>query len=433
MSMTELNNENPESVRSSLARQLKKRYAAYGLDTDTDDYKMLFSDLIQKLSERGKVVILIDEYDRPMLTHIGDPETAKAVRRIMQEFYLVIKDADADDLLKMVFLTGITKICKAGIFSTLNHLDELTTKEEYASMLGYTREELEATFDERLEEGAVKLNISRDELLAKIKDYYNGFSFDGKHSVYNPFSILNFFSEYDFQNYWIRSGLPSSLLEYAKIHTLRPEDYLGTYLHPDVLTSYEIEQAPPESFLFQSGYLTFKDKDPYLGYLLGYPNREVRDSFSRLVLESTYDTNRETQTHLQRNIIMALRARKFQPIFDAMKQTMANIPGKLYNKEYQETEAYYHSIILTLLWACELHVHAEEYTSLGISDLVLDFEGDIYVMELKTTYAKTALTQIQTRGYAEKYKSAPYLALIGIAIDTEKRNLRDYAFDNGRS
>jgi hypothetical protein len=129
---------------------------------------------------------------------------------------------------------------------------------------------------------------------------------------------------------------------------------------------------------------------------------------------------------------VALRARKFQPIFDAMKQTLANIPGKLYNKQYQETEAYYHSIILTLLWACELHVHAEEYTSQGISDLVLEFEGDIYVMELKTTYAQTALTQIQNRGYAEKYKSAPYLALIGIAIDTEKRNLRDFALDDKR-
>jgi hypothetical protein len=244
--------------------------------------------------------------------------------------------------------------------------------------------------------------------------------------------MLCFFREYEFKNYWIRSGLPSSLLEYAKIHTLRPEDYLGTYLHPDVLTSYEIEQEPPESFLFQSGYLTFKEKDPYLGYLLGYPNREVRDSFSRLVLESAYDTDRKTQIHLQQNMIVVLRARKFQPIFDAMKQTLANIPGKLYNKEYQETEAYYHSIILTLLWACELHVHAEEYTSQGISDLVLEFEGDIYVMELKTSYAKTALTQIKTRGYAEKYKPAPYLALIGIAIDTEKRNLRDYTLDDAR-
>jgi hypothetical protein len=115
-----------------------------------------------------------------------------------------------------------------------------------------------------------------------------------------------------------------------------------------------------------------------------------------------------------------------------MKQTLANIPGKLYNKQYQETEAYYHSIILTLLWACELHIHAEEYTSQGISDLVLEYRGDIYVMELKTSYAKTALTQIKTRGYAEKYKAAPYLALIGIAIDTEKRNLREYALEDVR-
>jgi hypothetical protein len=115
-----------------------------------------------------------------------------------------------------------------------------------------------------------------------------------------------------------------------------------------------------------------------------------------------------------------------------MKQTLANIPGKLYNREYQETEAYYHSIILTLMWACGLHIHAEEYTSQGISDLVLEYQGDIYVMELKTSSAKTALTQIKTRGYAEKYKAAPYLALTGIAIDTEKRNLKDYTLEDAR-
>jgi hypothetical protein len=382
------------------------------------------------LAERGKVALLIDEYDRPMLNHLGNPETAKAVRRIMQEFYLVIKDSDA--YLKMVFLTGITKISKAGIFSTLNHLEELSIQEEYAAMLGYTREELESAFNERLDEGSARLNNSREELLARIKDHYDGFSFDGTHFVYNPFSILNFLSEYEFRNYWINSGLPASLLEYAKIHVLKPEDYLGTYLQEDVLTSYEIEQAPPESFLFQSGYLTFKAKDPYLGYLLGYPNREVRDSFSRLVLESAYNVDIRTRTHLRQNIIMALRERNFQPVFDAMKQTLSNIPGKLYNKQYQETEAYYHSIILTLLWACELHIHAEEYTSQGISDLVLEFDGDVYVIELKTSSAKTALTQIKTRGYAEKYKSAPYLALIGIAIDTEKRNLRDYTLEDKR-
>jgi hypothetical protein len=396
----------------------------------TENYKVLFSDLIMLLSARGKVVILIDEYDRPMLNHLGDPEVAKAVRGIMQEFYLVIKDSD--EYLKMVFLTGITKITKAGIFSTLNHLDELSIQEEYASMLGYTREELEDAFSERLDTGAAKLSISREELLERIKYHYDGFSFDGIHFVYNPFSLLCFFKGYEFQNFWISSGLPSSLLEYAKIHTLKPEDYLGTYLKEDVLTSYEIEQAPPESFLFQSGYLTFKKKDPYLGYLLGYPNREVRDSFSRLVLESAYNVDPRTRTHLQQNIIVALRERNFQPVFDAMKQTLSNIPGKLYNKQYQETEAYYHSIILTLLWACELHIHAEEYTSQGISDLVLEFDGDVYVIELKTSSAKTALTQIKTRGYAEKYKSAPYLALIGIAIDTEKRNLRDYTLEDKR-
>jgi hypothetical protein len=345
----------------------------------------------------------------------------------MREFYVVIKDADP--YLRMAFLTGITKITKAGVFSTLNHLAELSTTEKYSTMMGYTEDELENCFSEYLDEGVERLGISRQKLLADIQDHYDGFSFDGEHHVYNPFSILCFFNEYKFKNYWIGTGLPQSLAEYAKLHNLKPEDYLNTYMKEDVLAAYEIEQAPPQSFLVQSGYLTFKKHDEYLGYILDYPNREVRDSFSELIMGSSYNIDRMVQGNLQKDIIMALRERSFDPIFQAMNRTLSNIPGKLYDNSYPQKEAYYHSILLTLLWACNLHIHAEEWTNRGVSDLVLNFEGDIWIMELKKSSAQTALDQIKERAYGGKYTDAPFLAFIGISIDTEKRILRDYLLE----
>ncbi|MDR1636274.1 MAG: AAA family ATPase, partial [Treponema sp.] len=212
MSMLGINTENTETVKDGLRRIVGEIYEEYGFTPTTNDYQGMFSVLIKKLSSLGQVVVLIDEYDRPMLNHLGNPEMARAVRGIMREFYITVKDTEP--LLKLAFLTGITKISKAGIFSTLNHLIELTTQEKYSTMLGITGDELETCFSEHLEAGVEKLNVSREELVGQIRDYYDGFSFDGEHFVYNPFSILNFFNEYKFKNYWVSSGPPSSLLEY---------------------------------------------------------------------------------------------------------------------------------------------------------------------------------------------------------------------------
>jgi hypothetical protein len=427
MSMTGINTETLETVRNTLRFQLERVYDAYDIRPRTGDYQTLFLDLVRQLSNRGPLVLLIDEYDRPILNHLGDPDAAEAIRAVMREFYIVVKDTEP--LLKCAFLTGITKITKAGIFSTLNHLTELSTQVKYAAMLGFTAKEIETYFGEYITGGAARLGLSREKLVDQIRDYYDGFSFDGEHFVYNPYSILNFFNEYKLKNYWVSSGPPSSLLEYARTRKLKPEDYLNSYLSEDLLTAYEIERAPPQSFLVQSGYLTFKGEDKYLGYLLDYPNREVRDSFSQLILQSAYDLDLPGKNALRERIITALRERKFAPVFEAMKATLANIPGKLYDSksDYPQKEAYYHTVILTLLWACELRVHAEEWTSRGISDLVLNFEGDIYVMELKKAPPAVCIAQIKEKGYAEKYATAPYLALVGIEIDAEKRTLK--AFD----
>jgi hypothetical protein len=210
------------------------------------------------------------------------------------------------------------------------------------------------------------------------------------------------------------------MVEYARKHQLRPEDITNKYVRSDLFTTYEIESAPPVSFLVQSGFLTFKTRDPELGYLVDYPNKEVRDSMSQLVLLGTYNINAEVNNNIRDGIITGLRKGNFNKVYEQMKITLSSIPYKLYDKK----ESYYHSIILTLLWACRLDVRAEEMTSLGRSDLVLTYRDDIYIIELKKDKPGVSLEQIKQKGYAEKYRGRN-INIVGIEIDPEKRNFKE--------
>uniref|UniRef100_UPI000A685B45 AAA family ATPase n=1 Tax=Candidatus Symbiothrix dinenymphae TaxID=467085 RepID=UPI000A685B45 len=178
-----------------------------------------FVELIESLhrKEGNKVVVLIDEYDKPILDAIGKPEAAD-IRAFLQEFYVVLKSAD--DHLKFVFMTGVTKVAKVSIFSALNNLEDITLDDEYASICGYTQEELERDFSEYIDETASLLAMTREDLLAKIRKWYDGYSWDGKTSVYNPFSTLPFFKKKTFSNYWFVTGTPTFVINRLKKHGL---------------------------------------------------------------------------------------------------------------------------------------------------------------------------------------------------------------------
>jgi hypothetical protein len=352
---------------------------------------------------------------------MGNPEKMAEVRDTMREFYLTVKEEEGN--LRFVLLTGLTKITKAGVFSALNNLTELTTRAEFSCFLGCTQEELEQYYSEFIDKAATTLNISRTKLLENIKDFYNGFSFDGVHFVYNPYSVAQFLDECKFKNYWIDSGTSDSLVQYAKRYNLRPEKYLHDYIQDSDLVAYEIEQAPPKNFLVQSGYLTFKGVNARRGYLLDYPNREVKDTVSALMMVCGYDINPDMKHTVSLHLYDALDARNFEMAFDIFKQIFAAIPGKLYS----EDESWYHTVLLTFLWGCNLKAKAEEWTANGISDIVLDYDGDIYIIELKKKPPEASLAQIKEKGYAEKYASAPFLLCAGIEINTKRRGLKSFA------
>ncbi len=237
--------------------------------------------------KKGPAAVLVDEYDKPMLDVLTDIKQAALHRDALHNFYGQIKAGDAST--KFVFVTGITKFSKTGVFSTLNNLKDIPMKDEYATMLGYTYDELILNFDAHIDNSAEKMGLGRSELLEQIRDYYDGFSFDGINRLYNPFSTLNFFDDSKFKNYWFDSGSPAFLVNYVKEHGLDAEEFRGKIEHEDFTSATEIELAKPSSFLFQSGYLTVRERDGD-GLVLDYPNKEVLSAMSNLFMYSRLNT-----------------------------------------------------------------------------------------------------------------------------------------------
>ena len=399
-------------------------------------------ELLKSVSEStGPVVVLVDEYDKPILDVLKNHELAEVYRDSLRNFYTQIKAADAN--IRFVFITGITKFSKTGVFSTLNNLNDISMDDIYATMLGYTEEELISNFGDYIDRSADKLGLEREKLLAEMKDYYDGFSFDGKNRLYNPFSTLLFFNKSTFDSFWFDSGSPSFLIEYVKTHDIEAEDFRGKVENKDFASVTEIELAKPSSFLFQSGYLTVREKDGSL-LTLDYPNKEVLSAMANLFMYSKYENRNAGVTHslLER----ALAGGDAEAIVTFYRRTLAAIPYDIHAREEKKyeldrakgdlsmsnlAESFYHAVLFTMLWSSGVTTLAENHSYRGRSDIEVLHRGHVYVVELKVVNgvsasalaANDAIAQIQARGYADKHRGA---RLIGIAVDREARQVGAY-------
>ncbi|KLO24184.1 ATPase AAA [Marinitoga sp. 1197] len=417
--------DNEERFKKSLTKIIKEEGMRNNIEITEEDYKFAFNELIIKLGQKEKVVILVDEYEKPILDNINNKEKAERYREILRDFYVTIKSKD--EYIKFVFITGITKFTKTGVFSALNNLNDISLNSKYSQMLGYTQKELEKYFSNYIKETKKEMNISEEKLLEEIKRYYNGFSFDGEHYVYNPFSVLKFFDEKRFKNYWFESGSPSFLYNYIKGKKIEYEELVKTTVNAMDFSTREIEDANANIFFAQAGYLTFKGIEK-IGfeeeYILDYPNLEVKNSFSRLILEANYGFDGVVIKELSRRIIKSLLKNDIEGLIKKIKTIISAIPYNLHKKE----ESYYHSLIYTILASAGLNVTAEELTNLGRIDLVLEYEDKIYIFEIKLDKSATdAISQIKEKKYYEKYiDNASEIYLIGVNINSEKRNIDDY-------
>ena len=325
--MSRLETDSVARMEQSLAEMLKQSAGSREIVLKSQTTGGVFQDILEALFKSyGPVVVLIDEYDKPILDNIGDLEAADAMRRVLRSFYTVLKSCD--EYLRFVMLTGISKFSKAGVFSAMNNLQDISMNRQYGDIVGYTQTELEENFRDWIAATAQDLSMDVGELLNRIKNYYDGFSFDGRAQLYNPFSILNFFAAGEFRNYWYTSGSPSFIVDYMKRHSIQdPEEYHDVPVELDFADSQEIERANPVSFLYQAGYLTVKKKEEEQ-YILDYPNREVRNSISRMYLDNVYHVS--GYVPLGSDIWRSLKAGDVAKVVGLYNTALAGIPYEDY-------------------------------------------------------------------------------------------------------
>lgn len=386
-----------ENFESNIGYFLEICAKDYNIVLDARDNKEKFHELTKKLYDQyGSVVILIDEYDKPIIDHIDDAQKAFENKEILANFYETIKYMDK--YLKFVFITGVSKFSKVSIFSKLNNLKDITLNKDYSAICGYTQKELEYYYKDHIDFLSKEIKMNQDKLLVKIKDWYNGYSWGGENTVYNPFGILNLFDTNEFKNYWFQTATPTfliKLIEQSKIHI---EDFEGYSGGDELFESYDIENCDPVSLLVQTGYLTIKEVRDRL-YVFGYPNFEVKESFlvhllaaySKVLLSKIKPTYFSMLDYLKEKNL-----KKFQM---SLVSLFASIPSKL----HLDYESYYHSMIYMILALLGVKMKLEEYTDKGIIDGVLELDKIIYVIEFKLDSAEDAIKQIKDKKYYEKY------------------------------
>jgi len=314
-------------------------------------------------------------------------------------------------------------------------------------MLGYTEEELLTCFDAHIDDSAVRLAEPKEKLTDAIRGYYDGFSFDGKNRLYNPFSVLNFFNDPTFKNYWFESGTPSALAEYVKRHDLEAESFRGLEVPENFTSIVEIERASPESFLFQSGYLSIREKRGRK-LILDYPNMEVLSSVSDLFLWNKTETSGAGVASVDLEEFLARGdAEGLVKIYNSL---LASIPYEIYEREEQKynrdrkedciptpyAESFYHALLFTLIWASRVNTTAENHSYWGRSDIEAEKNGHRYVIELKVAEgeeaakkaAGEAMRQIREKGYADKYANVG-ATLVALAVNREKRRVAGYVIE----
>ncbi|MDZ7858355.1 ATP-binding protein [Sphaerotilus sp.] len=407
--------------------QLRVNREALGVPVLTgpqaDDVAGQFGELIRQAhaSTSERVVVLIDEYDKPILDNIDRPETAREMREGLKNLYSVLKGADAH--LKFVFLTGVSKFSKVSLFSGLNHLTDITLDPEYSALCGYTDEDLDTVFAPELP------GLDRDE----IRRWYNGYNWRGE-SVYNPFDVLLLFRKRQFMPYWFETGTPTFLV---KLLTERREftPNLGRMMASGTLLStFDVDTIPTESLMFQAGYLTIASeriRPGQIDFQLKYPNQEVQASLNDVLLQSLSGDVSVPGRQISRlwDLLEAGDPLALRDLFHAF---FASIPNDWYrNSSIAQFEGYWASIFYSHFAALGLDIRVEDTTNKGRIDMVVLACGAVWIFEFKVVELVPegrAIEQIRAKGYAEKYRDrGEPVHLIGVEFSRVERNL--VAFD----
>ena len=407
-------------LEGAIVQELKKLAKKYQIDLLTTDYKSQFKELIENLAlTHGQVVLLVDEYDKPIIDFLekDDIEKAKLNRDILREFYGVLKNAD--NLLELVFITGISKFAKVSLFSHLNNLDDITLMEEYATITGYTEEELVTYFVDYLDIIAKKLNLTHEQLLENMRAWYDGYSWDGESRLYNPFGTLKFLRNKRFENFWFATGSPQFLIQQMRKITFFNVE--NAHINNRILEKYDIENLELIPLLFQTGYLTVKSIDAMTGNMvLDYPNREVRESIYEFLIDDVAKNPLRIHTGMTiEDLKKAFITRDLAKVKTILNSLLGDLPVEAFS---HQTEGLYHGLIHLVFKYLGLYVNSEVHSSRGHADSVVQTLTDVYIFEFKfNKTAQEGLEQIKKQDYAAPYRASDKtITAIGVNFNSDK-------------
>ncbi|MFN8494664.1 MAG: ATP-binding protein [Caldilineaceae bacterium] len=398
-----------------------------GLTLEAQDYKSKFLELIVRLSSEQKIVLLIDEYDKPITDLLENDAKVQEHVDTLKNFYSILKSTETD-LIHFALFTGVSKYGKLSVFSDLNNLLDITMDPRFVTLVGYTQTELEQSFSDHLDRLAATQALDRAALLERIRFWYDGFSWDGIHHLYVPYSTLILLEQQIFGNHWFATATPSFLLKLLRTQQVPAYELETVEADTTFLDSADVDQIGIHALLFQTGYLTVKAmRQSEVGepiYTLGYPNYEVAQAFQRYLLADYLNlaTGRVSASILSR-LQKSLQTQDVETFIHVLKTVFAGIPNPLFLTQ----EAYYHSVIYLILNLLGFTIDVEQLTNRGRIDAVLELPKVIYIIEFKLSTAAIALQQIRNRQYALAYlnRGKPVM-LLGIAFDQEQRNIVDW-------
>lgn len=403
------------------------------------------SSLVEQIKSKTSktVVFLVDEYDKPIIDFLNQKEQAKKNQAILRKFFSPLKSLEEKGHLRFVFITGVSKFSKVSIFLDLNNLVDLTIKRSAADLVGITEEELLDNFEPYIQHSMKELRMSREILLKGIKERYDGYSWDGKTFLYNPFSLLNFFGDSRFGNFWFSTGTPTFLVEAIRNEGIKPTKIENIKVTEPFFDKFNIENLDIYSLLFQTGYLTIKKvwlKGYDLRYQLGYPNGEVYLSFLHNLLEVFTFRKMTIVSSALVHIEQALEEGDVALFIEQLKILLSDISYHLLPKSKKEPtqkdliknfdmwEGYFHTIIYLVTSFLGFSVQAEVTKHKGRLDLIAETEDFLYIMEFKLDEpAEDAIAQIKSREYVNAYKnSTKKVVLVGVGFSKEERNVETW-------
>ncbi|MCQ2975797.1 MAG: ATP-binding protein [Bacteroidales bacterium] len=439
-SMSSIKDCSLSEMKEKLGAQLRDYEKIYGRDPEVSSCGGRLTYIIkQAIEKKGpKPVIIIDEYDAPLLNKLDSPELLESTRQFLQEFYQVIKDYEGD--IRFAFITGITKFSQLSIFSTLNNLKKISLLPDYEAICGITEEELKTQLLPYLEVFAEKNEITIEQAFDKLIEYYDGYHFsENKASIFNPFSLINALYDKKLNYYWFDSGTPTFLInQLKKFDTNYAEiDKMEVSVSAFDIPATSLSEATP--LLYQSGYLTIKDYNKkYESYILGIPNKEVRVGLSDALMPTITNLTISKNASVALNFVKAIDAEDLDLALNIIKSYIASIPYDVMTKEdwadVAKYERFYQILIFVMFGMFNRYTFIEVKSIRGRADIVIFAETTVYVLEIKVNSTpEDALKQIDDKGYAIAYQDkikGRKVVKCGVNINSELRTIDRWTIVN---